>query len=140
MALPGFPIRKSVDITRMCRFPQLIAACHVLHRLLMPRHSPCALCSLIYFDSACYSRILNYASNQITYSNQSLKVLFRDLCLEIIVCYPQLHICKAVFPQSFTCSQVSTSYFCCFTITLHLSLFSFQGANRRFAPSKLNNV
>ena len=26
-----------------CSYPQLIAAYHVLHRLLMPRHSPCAL-------------------------------------------------------------------------------------------------
>ena len=30
----------------MCSSPRLIAACHVLHRLLMPRHSPCALISL----------------------------------------------------------------------------------------------
>ena len=30
----------------MCGSPRLIAACHVLHRLLMPRHSPCALISL----------------------------------------------------------------------------------------------
>ena len=30
----------------MCSSPQLIAACHVLRRLLMPRHSPCALISL----------------------------------------------------------------------------------------------
>ena len=29
-----------------CNSPQLIAAYHVLHRLLMPRHSPCALYSL----------------------------------------------------------------------------------------------
>ncbi len=32
----------------MCAYPKLIAAYHVLHRLLMPRHSPCALCSLTY--------------------------------------------------------------------------------------------
>ena len=30
----------------MCSSPRLIAACHVLLRLLMPRHSPCALISL----------------------------------------------------------------------------------------------
>ena len=30
----------------MCGSPRLIAACHVLLRLLMPRHSPCALFSL----------------------------------------------------------------------------------------------
>ena len=31
--------------TLICSSPKLIAACHVLHRLLMPRHSPCALIS-----------------------------------------------------------------------------------------------
>src|SRR5580704_5419563 len=29
-----------------CGSPGLIAACHVLHRLLLPRHPPCALSSL----------------------------------------------------------------------------------------------
>ena len=32
----------------ICSSPKLIAACRVLHRLLMPRHSPCALISLTY--------------------------------------------------------------------------------------------
>ena len=68
MALPGFPIRKSADRSRMCRSPQLIAACHVLRRLLMPRHSPCALFSLTFWPVASrqpalfwLSVILNYA-------------------------------------------------------------------------------
>ena len=30
----------------ICSSPKLFAACRVLHRLLMPRHSPCALISL----------------------------------------------------------------------------------------------
>jgi hypothetical protein len=42
----GFPIRKSSDITPVCGSPKLIAACHVLHRLYLPRHPPCALSSL----------------------------------------------------------------------------------------------
>ena len=42
----GSPIRKSTDIADICSSPWLIAACHVLLRLLMPRHSPCALSSL----------------------------------------------------------------------------------------------
>jgi hypothetical protein len=42
----GFPIRTSSDITPVCGFPKLIAACHVLHRLFLPRHPPCALSSL----------------------------------------------------------------------------------------------
>ena len=34
----------------ICSLTRLIAACHVLHRLLMPRHSPCALISLTIFS------------------------------------------------------------------------------------------
>ena len=45
-AQEGFPIRKSPDIAPMCGSPKLIAACHVLHRLFLPRHPPCALSSL----------------------------------------------------------------------------------------------
>ena len=44
--MEGFPIRKSADITAICASPQLIAACHVLRRLPMPRHSPYALVRL----------------------------------------------------------------------------------------------
>ncbi|OUQ55223.1 hypothetical protein B5E56_14310 [Flavonifractor sp. An112] len=42
----GFPHSEICGSKLMCSSPQLIAACHVLHRLLMPRHSPCALYSL----------------------------------------------------------------------------------------------
>jgi hypothetical protein len=44
-ALPrvGFPIRKSPDQRSFSSSPRLIAAVHVLHRLLVPRHPPCAL-------------------------------------------------------------------------------------------------
>ena len=42
----GFPHSEISGSMRMCRSPKLIAACHVLRRLLMPRHSPCALFSL----------------------------------------------------------------------------------------------
>ena len=43
--LPHSEIPGSMDI---CSSPRLFAACHVLLRLLMPRHSPCALSSLTY--------------------------------------------------------------------------------------------
>ena len=42
----GFPHSVIHGSMRMCRSPWLIAACHDLLRLLMPRHSPCALSSL----------------------------------------------------------------------------------------------
>ena len=48
-ALPrvGFPIRRSRGQRLVSTSPGLIAAAHVLHRLLAPRHPPCALRLLI---------------------------------------------------------------------------------------------
>src|SRR5438128_474385 len=48
-ALPrvGFPIRTSRDQWSVSTSPGLFAAAHVLHRLLAPRHPPCALVLLI---------------------------------------------------------------------------------------------
>ncbi len=42
----GFPHSEISGSTPVCGFPKLIAACHVLHRLILPRHPPCALSSL----------------------------------------------------------------------------------------------
>lgn len=43
----GFPIRKSPDQSLFDSSPKLIAAFHVLHQLLVPRHPPYTLSSLI---------------------------------------------------------------------------------------------
>ena len=47
----GFPHSEICGSKLICSSPQLIAACHVLRRLLMPRHSPYALFRLnfLYF-------------------------------------------------------------------------------------------
>ena len=42
----GFPHSEICGSKAMCASPQLIAACHVLHRLLLPRHPPYALIRL----------------------------------------------------------------------------------------------
>ena len=42
----GSPIRTPPDQRSVANSPGLIAGSHVLHRLLMPRHPPCALHSL----------------------------------------------------------------------------------------------
>ena len=44
--MPGYPIRTSSDHSSVDSSPRPIAASHVLHRLLMPRHPPCALDNL----------------------------------------------------------------------------------------------
>jgi hypothetical protein len=43
---PGFPIRISPDRSLVASSPALIAGSHVLLRLLVPRHPPCALNNL----------------------------------------------------------------------------------------------
>src|SRR4051794_19525454 len=40
---PGLPIRESTDQKLFNASPWLIAVVHALHRLLVPRHPPCAL-------------------------------------------------------------------------------------------------
>jgi hypothetical protein len=44
--VPGYPIRTSSDPRSVDNSPRHIAASHVLHRLSMPRHPPCALTHL----------------------------------------------------------------------------------------------
>src|SRR5437762_4436005 len=44
--VPGFPIRTPWDHSSVDSSPRPIAASHVLHRLLVPRHPPCALSNL----------------------------------------------------------------------------------------------
>ena len=50
----GFPHSDICGSKLICSSPQLFAACHVLRRLPMPRHSPCALSRL---NSLCISWI-----------------------------------------------------------------------------------
>ena len=47
MTPAGFPHSDISGSTPACDSPELFAANHVLHRLLTPRHSPCALSSLV---------------------------------------------------------------------------------------------
>ena len=47
----GFPHSEISGSMLICSSPKLIAAYHVLHRLLMPRHSPCALFRLTFVET-----------------------------------------------------------------------------------------
>ena len=44
----GFPHSDTCGSQDICSYPQLFAAYHVLHRLLVPRHPPCALSCLTF--------------------------------------------------------------------------------------------
>ena len=49
----GFPHSDICGSTDICSSPQLFAACHVLRRLPVPRHPPCALSCLTFVNSLC---------------------------------------------------------------------------------------
>ena len=138
--LPHSEIPGSMDI---CSSPRLIAACHVLHRLLMPRHSPCALSSLTNrrrnslrsvsaFRRKTHFRsfLLLFLANPFHWA--SLGVLGSlELCrphkdFEIVIVthlydVPQL---KFAFPVLFQAQKP----LCCLTSLAFITLFSFQGA------------
>ena len=61
---PGFPIRTSSDQRFVDNSPRLNAVSHVLHRLSMPRHPPCAL------EQQTHTRITQHTNNQKTHTNK----------------------------------------------------------------------
>ena len=79
LPLVGFPIRRSRGQRSVSTSPGLIAAAHVLHRLLAPRHPPCALSLLIHWKNSYiaameFSRCARTAwSTRLRTDTQSLK-------------------------------------------------------------------
>ena len=57
LPVPGFPIRTSPDHRVLARSPRLFAGSYVLHRLLLPRHPPCALIHFKSLDARCVSHV-----------------------------------------------------------------------------------
>ena len=114
----GFPHSEISGSTVICTSPKLIAACHVLHRLLMPRHSPCALLRLTLF-SCCQEGLalvlkrLNYAGSE----------FFEIVCVTL---FEKFH--KSLLFPSVACS----SYL--------VTLFSFQGAFFRLLSKPDPNI
>ena len=51
--LSGFPHSEISGSQDICSSPKLFAAYHVFHRLLVPRHPPCALSSLTFSSPLC---------------------------------------------------------------------------------------
>ena len=71
---PHSDIYGSLDI---CSSPQLFAAYHVLLRLLVPRHSPYALCSLTFFFAIIYFALLCQSSKKFSqYTLSIISIIF----------------------------------------------------------------
>ena len=107
----GFPHSEISGSTDICSSPKLIAACHVLLRLLMPRHSPCALYSL---TKEIQLVLLNYAGNlQVTSQNCN--------------CYPHLFRCSTIKYHKLLSTFVERPLCClAFHHFLHCSVFKVQ--------------
>ena len=87
----------------MCSSPWLIAAYHVLRRLLMPRHSPCALHSLTSFLS------LKPLSGSQNYASSHKKVLLAKLYLTQFCSLLLLIFSSFIFHVQFSRSNLSVS-------------------------------
>ena len=108
----GFPHSEISGSMLICSSPKLIAAYHVLHRLLMPRHSPCALLCLTFVGGSL--RLLG--SNFKSWSNKIGSLTF-ELCrpywrhltvVQRIVNYPNLLVDSTTL-SSFTVAFSSYS-------------------------------
>ena len=105
----GFPHSEIHGLADICSSPWLIAACHVLRRLLMPRHSPCARYSLTY-------RII--ADSQLNYAG-TLTGFFRNCN-----CYPSIR-CSTIKTFSFFRTSVrKTSLLPCLSLSSFFVQFS----------------
>ena len=81
----GFPHSEISGSKPACGSPKLIAACHVFHRRLLPRHPPCALSSLttkftqhtvVLLPSHCHpERSISFANAKLTRSQGTLSLL-----------------------------------------------------------------
>ena len=113
--LCGFPHSEISGSMLICSSPKLIAACHVLLRLLMPRHSPCALISLTIF------LVLrkNYAGHR-SFSISRSNCSFTHNSTKKSVCF--------AFPAKHPLLPCLLSH--------HFPLFSFQGAGSGQRPDQ----
>ena len=149
--LPHSEISGSMDI---CSSPKLIAACHVLLRLLMPRHSPCALSSLTCSSQSPLGSVSALAKTppaplllafrrKLVFGEwgtgvsvllrvvREFLVLFENYAgftkIEI-VCHPASF--RMLFHNQFV-SSVSPQRNLSVALLAFVTLFSFQGADRR---------
>ena len=116
----GFPHSEIPGSKSVCDSPRLIAASHVRLRLLVPRHSPCALISLTSSEHALYpslrcSSMVKGASEQVCLlcCSAGSQELCRPQIWFIVVCvtlYYKVH--KKLCYLSVACSQ----FLACFTV------------------------
>ena len=91
----------------ICSSPKLFAACHVLHRLLMPRHSPCALFSLTYLRLFLLTSSLELCRLNRSFTQNCIYPIFEKL---------KFHICF------FRCDLFQDRALCCLAFFIFFSV------------------
>ena len=124
----GLPHSDIPGSTLIFSSPRLFAACHVLLRLLMPRHSPCALSSLTY-------RCSHSDLSENSWFSLRIMQAYKDRN-----CMSPCILSDAV-PQSICFLCVSTEKpLCCLTCFCHIVQFSrcrSPSASFRLSPAQL---
>ena len=121
----GFPHSEILGSKLMCSSPRLIAACHVLLRLLMPRHSPCALISLTFRHTKCALVDSIYFGSQLRIMQASVWFHCSFVTLNSYIKSPQKFVLCYL---SVACSQ----FLACF----HCSVFKVQFVRPFSRPDK----
>ena len=117
--LPDCSIRKSTDIALTYSSPWLIAVSHVLHRLSVPRHSPCALCSLT---------IMRYLWFFVMFENRLLLIKQLIYPSEIAVFLPSYNFLPLIEVLSLTVDK-HTFLFICYLYSVFKVLFKHSVKN-----------
>ena len=136
-----FPHSEICGWTDICSCPQLIAACHVLRRLLVPRHSPYALFHLTKSDFACFCVETGLQIYYLLINSRKLFFWFSRLKSYLI---PNLlSLQKNLLSFKFYCRVISLiviQHNLDFVVDLflHISIFSFQGTTYFFTACRLD--
>ena len=123
----GFPHSDICGSQLICSSPQLFAACHVLRRLPMPRHSPCALSRL---NSLRIFPIRSFSCLNCCVSHLQLLSFFTFFASgKIVLIYPPERpdfFKSRLFPLllNFVCSCAVTHTLVCITPLLSYSVFN----------------
>ncbi len=97
----GFPIGRSQGQSSFDSSPGLIAAYHVLHRLITPRHPPCTLNSLITFIAGPASRNKSRKTKTRNKYSKPLPALIRSCVKRDRLVLPACLSCRTIGePQS----------------------------------------
>ena len=129
-----FHIRKSAAQMLICSYPQLIAAYHVLHRLLMPRHSPYALVRLNFlhrsFDLCCSLNCLSFFVHIFRFAVKKLSLSHR---YSFSSCFASVEapLVEIVFYPTFLERPIFSQYYvlniCSFLLFHFYSVFNEHG-------------